>query len=125
MPKHPDDLSNHNCLVMYWGKMVDREWTFKVNGRKKTYLVKGNRASNNGFQVKKWCLAGHGIAYKSIWDIKDYLESGELVELLSDFQYEQNSVLQLIYPGGREPTKRVQMLIDYLVRCFDGLGDVL
>lgn len=119
VPKHPSELSNHNCLVMQWGNVIDREWSFKVNGRKKSYFVSGNRSSNNGFQVKHWCLEGHGIAFKSVWDVENHITRGELVELLPEFRYNQNSTIQLIYPGGREPTKRVQKLIDHFVQHFE------
>jgi len=119
VPQHPSELSDHNCLVMQWGHVIDREWRFKVNGRKKSYFVSGNRSSNNGFHVKQWCLEGRGIALKSVWDVKNYISSGELVELLPEYSYDQNSAVQLIYPGGRDPTKRVQKLIDYLVQHFE------
>ena len=104
---------------MQWGNVIDREWSFKVNGRKKSYFVSGNRSSNNGFQVKHWCLEGHGIAFKSVWDVENHITRGELVELLPEFRYNQNSTIQLIYPGRREPTKRVQKLIDHFVQHFE------
>ena len=118
-PKHPNDLEDHNCLIMHWGRFIDHEWTFEINGRKKPVMVSGNRSSNNGHQVKNWCLQGYGLAFKSIWNIKDYLASGELVEVLNDFTHNQNSALQLLYPGGYQPTQRVRVLIDYLVERFE------
>lgn len=118
-PRHPDDLQKHNCLIMHWGLNIDREWVFTVNGRKKKVIVGGNRAANSGAQVKKWCLAGHGIAFKSVWDVKSFIKSGELVECLSDFQFDQESALQILYPGGNSPTRRVRALIDFLVKHFD------
>lgn len=122
-PKHPKDLPEHNCLIMHWGRVIDREWNFKINDRKTTVTVCGNRSSNNGDQVKTWCLKGHGLAFKSIWDVKPYLKTGELVEVLADFRCDQDSALQLLYPGGYPPSRRVRTLIDFLVETInkDGL----
>lgn len=124
-PSHPDQLEGHNCLIMHWGHVIDREWVFKVKGRKKTIVVSGDRASNNGLQVKRWCLDGHGLALKSIWDVHDAIESGELVEVLSDYQYVQQSALQLLYPGGGVSPQRVRMLIEHLATCFEAQASVV
>jgi len=118
-PNHPKDLADHNCLIMHWGRVIDREWTFKINGRKSPITVSGNRASNNGYQVKTWCLQGYGLVFKSVWDVQSHLESGELVEVLKPYRYEQNSALQLLFPGGYAPSRRVRTLIDFLAVCFE------
>lgn len=119
VPQHPNELEAHNCLIMHWGQAIDREWVFKVNGRKKTIAVSGDRASNNGLQVKRWCLAGYGLALKSIWDVRDAVESGALVEVLAGYQYPGQSSVQLLYPGGGTPPQRVRLLIDHLASCFE------
>lgn len=118
-PLHPTDLVNHNCLIMHWGRIIDREWNFQVDGRNHAIAITGNRASNNGAQVKDWCLHGHGIAFKSIWDVKQHLASGELVELLGEYSSQKPTALQILYPGGYRPSRRVRVLIDFLVECFE------
>jgi len=118
-PKHPNDLTDHNCLVMHWGDVIDREWLFKINGRKKAIAVSGNRSCNNGAQIKHWCLAGHGIALKSNWDVQNFVDTGELVEVLTDFQFDRGSAVNLLYPGGGKTPRRVRALIDFLVAHFN------
>lgn len=117
-PKHPDDLKGHNCLIMKFGPVIDREWTFKVSGRQRAYTVSGNRTTNNGAQVHKWCLEGRGIALKSIWDVKEDIKAGRLTELLPNFAQPSNSSLQLVYPGGGKPNRRIRALIDFLASDF-------
>lgn len=118
-PTHPTDLSDHNCLIMHWGQVIDREWNFQIDGKNQTVTVSGNRASNNGALVKDWCLKGHGIAFKSIWDIRHHLESGELMEILESYRSQKPSALQIIYPGGYRPSQRVRALIDFLIGRFE------
>jgi len=118
VPKQPSDLKQHNCLIMNWGHIIDHSWTFKVKGCKEVIQVSGNRSSNNGAHVKQWCLDGYGLALKSIWDTQKYLATGELVEVLQDFRHAQKSALQILYPGGHKPAKRVRALINYLAESF-------
>ena len=123
-PQHPKELAEHNCLVMHWGHVIDREWAFKIKGRKASVPVSGNLSSHSGLQVKKWCLDGHGIAFKSIWDVKQHLQSGALVELFKDYRCTEDSSVQILFPGGGKPSQRVTILIEYLVAAFKQMSDV-
>jgi len=113
-PKHPEELLDHNCLGIMFSTGVDYEWPFSIGRKQKSIKVFGNRLANNGELVRQWCLAGYGIAYKSIWDVRADLVAGRLVELLPDFRVTPNSSLQVVYPGGRRPPRRVVALIDFL-----------
>lgn len=117
-PAHPDDLLKHNCLIMRQGSIIDQGWRFTIEDKSRVVIVSGNRMSNSGLEVRKWCLAGHGIALKSIWDIGHDLKTGELVELLKGFEPQSESALQLVYPGSGKPSRRVRVLIDFLVEKF-------
>ena len=114
MPRHPDDLLEHNCLVMAFGQNVDREWPFLIGGRVCDVAVSGNRIANSGAQVRRWCLAGRGIALKSIWDVRENIKSGELVELLKDFEPPSESALQVLFPRAAYPIRRVRALMTFL-----------
>ncbi len=114
MPTHPDDLQQHNCLIMKFGPVIDREWMFKVKGKQRAYAISGNRITNNGAQVHQWCLDGQGIALKSIWDVGEDLEAGRLTALLEDYAPTSTSALQLVYPGGGKPNRRIRAIIDFL-----------
>lgn len=113
-PRHPDDLVKHNCLIMQFGQTVDREWSFRIGKQICAISVSGNRIANSGAQVKRWCLAGRGIALKSIWDVRDNLQDGSLVELLKDFAPPSESALQILFPRAAYPIRRVRAFIDFL-----------
>jgi DNA-binding transcriptional LysR family regulator len=112
-PRHPHELETHNCLLMRFGDAIDNEWAFRSDAKDFTVMVKGNRATNDGAQVRNWCVQGHGIALKSIWDIEHHLERGELVALLSDHAPPPSS-LQIVHLGGRGMPRRIRMLIDHI-----------
>ncbi len=116
-PEHPDDLAKHNCLLMRFGETIDQEWPFVIDGTRRRYFVRGNRLANDGSLVRHWCLEGHGLALKAIWDIREDLAAGRLVELLSAFEQPASS-LQIVYPGGRDLPRRVRALIGFLADAF-------
>ncbi|MCB1459619.1 MAG: LysR family transcriptional regulator [Nitratireductor sp.] len=114
VPQHPDDLVNHNCLIMQLGQVVDREWPFRIGKQVCTVSVTGNRLANSGALVRRWCLAGRGIALKSIWDVREHLEDGSLVELLRDFAPHSESALQILFPRAVYPVRRVRAFMEFL-----------
>ena len=67
-PTSPEALQHHNCLLMRFGAHLDNPWRFRERGRDLQVAVKGNRIANDGSLVRDWCLAGFGIALKSLWD---------------------------------------------------------
>ena len=114
-PVHPDELLDHNCLIMRQGSVIDQGWRFTVEGKSRFIIVSGNRMSNSGLEVRKWCLAGQGIALKSTWDVGEDIKEGRLIELLRGFEPQSESAMQIIYPGSGKPSRRVRALIDFLV----------
>ncbi len=110
-PKHPDDLVQHDCIVMRFGTNIDRVWSFRVSGKMHRIMVRGRRVANDGGLVRQWCCEGYGICLKSIWDVEDDLQAGRLVEILSEFSAGKTA-LQIVYPPTRVQPRRVRALID-------------
>jgi DNA-binding transcriptional LysR family regulator len=83
-PQTPQALKRHNCLCMTIGTSLHNQWSFG----EQTVAVGGDRSADDGELVRRWALAGAGIAYKSQLDVHDDLQSGRLVALLGDFPSE-------------------------------------
>lgn len=119
-PRHPDDLSRHDCIVMRFGGNLDREWVFQVDGKPHRVMVRGRRVANDGGLVGDWCRRGYGVALKSIWDVAEDLASGALVELLAEYSA-GGTGLQIVYPPLSVQPRRVRLLID---RIAHELGSI-
>jgi DNA-binding transcriptional LysR family regulator len=117
-PRHPDDLAHHNCLVMRFGAHTDQDWSFVIDGQKRTCRVQGSRIADDGDLIRQWCLSGHGVAWKSEWDVRADLEAGRLVELLPKFAPEPTA-LQMVYPAGAVQPRRVRALMVFLSKALD------
>lgn len=116
-PSTPDDLVRHRCLVLLRGlERLDR-WRFVIDGNETVQSVHAALAVNDGELLRHWALAGRGIAMKSVLDVKDDLENGRLVELLTAFMPERVGV-QILFSAARRETPRVRAFVDAVVcRC--------
>ncbi len=116
-------LASHDCLVARENE--DRAgtnaalWTLRHarDGTTARVRVRGPLSSNSGEMVRDWCLAGHGIMLRSLWDIAPQLASGELVQLLPQFTMPEADI-QWIAPWRPKAPRRVRALIDFLAEQF-------
>jgi DNA-binding transcriptional LysR family regulator len=117
-PQHPDDLAQHNCLVMRFGTQTDQDWGFVVDGKQWNCRVHGNRIADGGDVIRRWCLDGYGLALKSEWDVRHDLAAGTLVSVLGEFA-PQPSALQMVHAAGAVQPRRVRVLMDYLSEALN------
>ncbi len=71
----------------------------------------GNRASNDGDLVRRWCVAGQGLAVKSCLDMSHDLLTGKVVPVMPDF-IPRSTQLWLICPSRQSITPAVRLLRD-------------
>ncbi|CAK15831.1 LysR family transcriptional regulator [Pseudomonas entomophila] len=114
IPAHPDELAGHDCIVMRFGIHAERTWPFRLEGKAYPVRVSGRRVANNGEQVRRWALAGHGLCLKSIRDVQADLDSGRLVEVLAAYGAGEIA-LQIVYPPTRVQPRRVRALAEVIV----------
>lgn len=113
LPQHPHELVSYNGLFYQLYDLIHNLWEFKQNGE--TYKIKmnGNRASNDGDLVRRWCLAGNGLAVKSCLDISEHLLKGEMINVMPGF-IPTPTELWLIYPSRQSLTPAVRLLRDHV-----------
>jgi DNA-binding transcriptional LysR family regulator len=113
-PKTPNELTQHNCLIMRFGAYLDNVWRFGKGAAKMEVIVRGNKIANDGYLVRQWALAGHGLIMKSELDVGRDLATGRLVALLEDFAAPAYP-LQIMFPPGRAQPQRIGALAEALV----------
>lgn len=113
VPQSPDDLRDHNCLVMRFGESLDNIWEFGRGPKRHRVTVRGGRVVNDGWLIRSWALAGEGIVLKSELDVAEDIRSGALVSLLEDHLPPANP-LQIMFPPGRAQPRRVSAFADHL-----------
>lgn len=121
VPQAPADLRRHNCLSFVLGETLHDRWTFERDGTSTTVPIKGDRVGDDGDLVRRWALAGHGIAYKSRYDVLSDLRAGRLVELLPDYVTEPSPLYLLcVHRMLLSPAvKRMREFLQERFRQFD------
>lgn len=124
-PTLPEQLSQHHCLVVRenggetgQGLRFDH-WQLSREGtaRPLHLPVKGPLSSNSGEMVRDWCLAGHGIMLRSLWDIAPQLASGALVRVLPDCAM-HDADIHWLAPYRSQMPLRIRWLQDFLALRF-------
>ena len=116
-PATPADLAQHNCLRFALSDTLHDRWTFLKDGDATVVNVHGDRCSDDGELVRRWALAGHGIAYKSRLDVLGDLKAGTLEAVLTGFEGE-SAPLHLVCPHRTMLSPTVNALRDWLRECF-------
>lgn len=112
-PAHPADLSSHACLTLGSGSSQSRGWLFSINGEVSAIRVSGPLECNDGAVLHEWCLEGHGLAWRSMWEVATEIAGGRLVRVLDDFRAPDNAI-HALFPQRRHLPLRVRLFIDHL-----------
>lgn len=110
-PKHPHDLASHNGLFYQLHDVIYDEWHFSHRGANYKIKMSGNRVANDGDMVRRWCVAGKGVAVKSCLDVSADLLSGKVVNVMPEFKA-RSTELWLICPSRQLITPAVRLLRD-------------
>ncbi|CAB9494454.1 LysR family transcriptional regulator [Alteromonas macleodii] len=123
-PKNFEDLQGHNGLFYQLHDKVYNEWDFVHGDKPVKVKMQGNRTANDGEMVRRWAVAGKGVAVKSSLDTCDDIINGRLVTLLPDYQPKPTQ-LWLICPSRQSITPAVRLLRDMLkARCAECLAQL-
>jgi DNA-binding transcriptional LysR family regulator len=115
VPKIPEDLAAHNCLLLRFPGSQQWRWTLvHPSGRHETLSLSGTMDSDNSDILTGWCLSGQGIAMKDVWEVGPYLSDGRLVEVLPDSPPVSYPITAL-YPHSQYLPPRVRQFVDFLV----------
>jgi DNA-binding transcriptional LysR family regulator len=116
-PQEPSDLLEHNCLLLRFPGSKQYRWTLDSPEGPVTLRVGGNMDSNTGEALRDWCLAGHGLAMKSVWEVAEDIAAGRLIVVLPDFPPLGYGIYAL-YPHSRFVPARVRVFIDFLAEKY-------
>ncbi|QFT12156.1 LysR family transcriptional regulator [Vibrio sp. THAF190c] len=112
-PHTLSELANHQCLVGGF-----EHWRFKENDQPRSVRVNGRIKCNSGLTLLDAAKQSIGLVQLPEYYVSDDLESGELVEVLSDFRDDKEGIWAL-YPQNRNLSSKVRLLVDFLAENLD------
>jgi DNA-binding transcriptional LysR family regulator len=113
VPRDPEELAHHSCIVHETGPDSDR-WSFNGPTGPVDVRVAGPLHASSATMVHRAALAGYGIACLLEPHVLDDIRAGRLCRLLPKCASEQQQAF-VIYPSRRHVPPRTRVLIDFLV----------
>ncbi|TPW27699.1 LysR substrate-binding domain-containing protein [Pararhizobium mangrovi] len=108
------DLTTHDCLD-FAGSSTPGTWHFEVPGGTKEAKISGPFQANSGFALRAAALAGFGVVMLPKMLLREDIDSGRLIELLTDFRPQSRPVQLLTLPD-RHPAPKLRSFVDAVVR---------
>ncbi|MFT5594260.1 MAG: DNA-binding transcriptional LysR family regulator [Oceanicoccus sp.] len=108
-PHSLTELNQHNCLVGQHSY-----WRFEDNKKERSINVTGNLSCNSGYGLVDAALKGIGIVQLPNYYLDQYLQSEQLVEVLTQYKIKPETIWA-IYPNNRHLSAKVRQLVDFLV----------
>lgn len=119
-PQHPEDLTQHRCLV-YTNAPEPMLWEFLApDGRPVRTRVRPHMQSNNGDFLATAAVAGQGVALVPTFIGYQALRRGELVRVLTDYRLPELNAYA-VYPQTRHLSQRVRAFVDFLAERYAGV----
>ncbi|QUM74891.1 LysR family transcriptional regulator [Moritella sp. 24] len=109
-PHTLSELDRHNCL----SGTLDY-WRFQEKGKARNIRVKGNFSCNSGPVLVDAALKGVGIVQLPDYYVQEYINQGQLIEVLPNYR-EPDDAVWALYPQNRHLSPKVRMLVDYLAK---------
>jgi DNA-binding transcriptional LysR family regulator len=108
-PEHPQELARFDCLVL----SSDASQTRGKPEQLIHLRPDGPFDCTDGQVLHEWCLAGHGIAWRSTWEVESDIAAGRLVTLLEDYAAAPNGIYA-VFPQRKHLPLRVRLWVDFL-----------
>jgi DNA-binding transcriptional LysR family regulator len=116
-PMHTDELQQHTCLMLHRPGRGVLPWIMQTDTGPRSLPIAAAITCDSGDLMRELAVAGHGLAFKSAWDIAADVRAGRLLPLLTD-SVNVEAHLHAIYPSRRFLPARIRLFIDYLQKVL-------
>jgi DNA-binding transcriptional LysR family regulator len=114
-PKIPADLREHQCITYTY--LFSNEWAFDGPDGPESIKVQGDFRANSGMTIRSATLEGAGIASIPLFLIREDIESGRLVQVLSQFASAPFRI-SAVYPSARLVSRKVKLFVEFVQQEF-------
>ena len=118
VPKRPEMLQHHQCLVHPQLTPEDC-WTFVVDGKAMRVGVSGPLRTNNSLALMNAAVGGMGIAQLPTYLAGAAIAAGQLRPLLLDY-LPPPQIASAVFSAGKFLSPKVRCAIDFMREAFGG-----
>ncbi|MGS1005828.1 LysR substrate-binding domain-containing protein [Achromobacter anxifer] len=116
IPRRPEDLQQHECLVFAHTSMRTR-WSFKGPDGPITVPIAGRFSTDSGEALRAAAVGGLGIILQPTELLTEDIESGRLTRLLPKYEPEPRP-LHALYVPDRRMTPKLRSFLDFAALEF-------
>jgi DNA-binding transcriptional LysR family regulator len=114
-PETPSELQEHECIT--YSYLFSNEWPFDGPDGLRSIKVHGDLRANSGMTIRSAALEGAGIASVPAFLIREDIETGRLIQLLSQFAPAPIRI-SAVYPSARLLPRKVKLFVDFIQQEF-------
>lgn len=119
-PRSPNELLNHNCLMMSRLGLGSNEWSFLIDGEVMPLKVSGNFVVNGGHGNYEALIAGLGIGRVTDLRVLEDIRGGRLQPILREFEPDDAMGIYATFKSGRLVPPKIRLFIDYFREQMKG-----
>ncbi|WP_376988221.1 LysR family transcriptional regulator [Bosea sp. R86505] len=110
-PSDPDDLDSHLC-VTFEGLNSPTGWNYVRDGVELVAPIRSRLIVNTAQAAIEAAAAGFGITRVLSYQVKDLIESGEMISILNQFMPKQYDV-NIVYANQPNLPQKIRAFIDF------------
>jgi DNA-binding transcriptional LysR family regulator len=116
VPKIPDDLTQHNCLL-YQLQSTKHEWRFVTKKSEQFIKVSGTFKANSSQALATAAIAGLGLVKLPGYMVNNHLQQKKLISVLKEF-CPRDIGIYAVYHSNRHLSTKVKVFIDFITELF-------
>lgn len=127
VPRTPDDLRRHNCLL-YTAATFSSRWAFSREDEHVDVEARGSIRTDNGLVLLASALADVGIIVVHEWMVRSLIVEGRLAKVLTEYKVNPrpgDADLFVVWPSSQGMSRKVRAFVDFLLETFAGPPQVL
>jgi Transcriptional regulator len=120
LPETPRDLAGHPCMRYSRYKSSGDIWHFQRDDRSEivNVTINGQFRADSSDAIAKMVAAGVGIGIIPQYICAAGLRSGELVQILPEWEFQPASSIYICYPNSKLVTSKLRVFSKFLVDHF-------
>lgn len=113
-PQNITDLHNHRLLA------TNDQMPWRLQSANGEVVIGGKSlvATNSSEIVRELALTGSGIALRSLWDIADALDNGQLLRILPEYEGSNNVGIFAVWPQAEIVPATVKSFVEYMHKAL-------
>ncbi len=124
VPTHPSELAGHDCLLLRNPDSILLDlWEFERGDEVVAVKASGWLSSNSREILLAKVLAGEGCARFNVVNSRPYLQSGQLVPVLRDWEMRGGAPVNLLWRPNVRRLPCARVFVDYMMARLRELGD--